>query len=255
MKVSAIVPVYNGEPWLSEALDSIKNQTKPVHELIVVDDGSTDRSAEIAAEAGAKVVSLEQNSGEGAARNAGLNCAVGDVIAWLDADDVWAPSHVAVLSSLLERHPEATAAFAAVQRFGLRNELIRGHVPVGKPTNVFWAAVDDWVHTTIGSMTRRDALLSLGGFSTDTRHAVDYDLWLRLSRDHLFVATHEITSFWRWHELQQSQNYGKQLQAVYDFRRRYLAEEKRSGDPKVASRLDRRIKISVEARLSERSGS
>ena len=87
-------------------------------------------------------------------------------------------------------------------------------------------------------MTRRDAILSLGGFSTDTRHAVDYDLWLRLSRDHLFVATHEITSFWRWHELQQSQNYGKQLQAVYDFRRRYLAEESRSGDPDVASKLD-----------------
>ena len=92
---------------------------------------------------------------------------------------MWAPNHIEVLLSLMERYPQATAAFAAVQRFGLRNELIKGYIPVGEPTNVFWYAVDDWVHTTIGSMTRRSALLSIGEFSTEQRYSVDYDLWLR----------------------------------------------------------------------------
>ena len=256
MKVSAIIPVYNGELWLSEALDSIRSQTRPVDELIVVDDASEDKSAEIATEFGAKVVRLEKNSGEGAARNAGLRCAIGDAIAWLDADDIWAPNHIEVLCSLLNQYPEATAAFAAVQRFGLRSELIKGHVPVGPPTNVFWAAFHDWVHTTIGSMTRRDALLEIGGFDTDQRYAVDYDLWLRLARDHLFVCTHEITSFWRWHEEQQSQRYGEQLQAVYHFRHRYLIEEERSGDPDVARELNKRLaflfKRDIEQALASR---
>ena len=257
MKVSAIIPVYNGERWLSEALDSVKSQTRPVDELIVVDDASDDRSAEIATKFGAKVVQLDKNSGEGAARNAGLRCAIGDAIAWLDADDIWAPNHIEILSCLLNRYPEATAAFAAVQRFGRRSELLKGHIPGGQPVHVFWAAVNDWVHTTIGSMTRRDALLEIGGFDTDQRYAVDYDLWLRLARDHLFVCTHEITSFWRWHEEQQSQRYGEQLQSVYHFRHRYLIEEQRSGDPDVAREVKNRLaflfKRDLEQALASRN--
>ena len=241
MKVSAIIPVYNGEPWLAEAITSIKGQTRPVDELIVVDDASTDNSAKIAGALGAEVIHLAQNSGAGAARNAGLHRAVGDVIAWLDADDMWAPNHIEVLLSLMERHPQATAAFAAVQRFGLRNELIKGYVPVGEPTNVFWYAVDDWVHTTIGSMTRRSALLSIGGFSTEQRYSVDYDLWLRLSRDNLFVATHTVTSFWRWHPKQQSQNFPAALKAVYSFRHSFWRELKKKGDQDLAEQLRSRI--------------
>ena len=251
MKVSAIIPVYNGELWLSEALASIRNQTRPVDELIVVDDASEDKSAQIAAEFGANVVRLEQNSGEGAARNAGLHCAIGDVIAWLDADDIWAPNHIEVLSSLLKQYPEASAAFAAVRRFGLQSKLIKGYIPVGPPVNVFWAAVDDWVHTTIGSMTRRDALLEIGGFDTEQRYAVDYDLWLRLARDHLFVCTHEVTSFWRWHGEQQSQNYEKQLRAVYYFRHQYLTHERLKGDPQRAKRLANRIAFLFQKDLQE----
>jgi glycosyltransferase involved in cell wall biosynthesis len=243
MKVTAIIPVYNGEPWLTEAITSIKNQTRAVDELIVVDDGSTDNSAEIARNTGAKVIQLAKNSGEGAARNAGLHCAVGDVITWLDADDFWAPKHVEILHSLLERYPRATAAFAAVRQFGLRNELIEGYIPIGEPVNVFWAAFDDWVHTTIGSMTCRGPLLAVGGFSTDQRSAVDYDLWLRLSREHLFVCTHEVTSFWRWHPKQQSQDRASQLRAVYYFRHRYWTKEQQTGDPHVAERLGKRIRF------------
>jgi glycosyltransferase involved in cell wall biosynthesis len=241
MKVSAIIPVYNGERWIAEAITSIKEQTRPVDELIVVDDGSTDASAALASGYGAKVVQLKTNQGEGAARNRGLRNAGGDLIAWLDADDIWAPNHIETALSLLERYPQATAAFGAVQRFGLRRELITGYIPVGPPVNVFWAAVDDWLHTTIGSVTRRDALLAIGGFSEERRYAVDYDLWLRLSRDHLFVCTHEVTSFWRWHADQQSQNYASQVSAVYHFRHRYFTNERSSGDPELAEQLGIRI--------------
>lgn len=237
MRVSAIIPVFNGEAWIAEALRSISGQTRPADELIVVDDCSTDRSAEIAAAHGARVVRKTYNCGEGAARNTGISEASGDVIAWLDADDYWAPHHLATVIGLLKRNPRATAAFAAVRTFGLENQLIRGYVPPGPPAQVFWPAFRDWLHTTIGSLTRRSALIEIGGFAEDERYSVDFDLWLRLSRQHLFVATHEVTSHWRWHAAQQSRNVMASMAAVYRFRRRYYARELDAGDQAMAEEL------------------
>lgn len=239
--VSAIVPCYNGARWLSEALESIKAQSLPVHELIVVDDASVDNSAEIARAHGAKVIRNPTNRGEGYSRNVGLRHASGELIAWLDADDVWLPQHVNTLYQLLRKYPQATAAFGAVQRFGQRTELIRGYIPPGEPSNVFWSAFRDWVHTTIGSMTRKTALLSIDGFNEHERYSVDFDLWLRLSRHHLFTCTHEVTSRWRWHDAQQSTQFEKQLEAVYRFRRNYWEREQAMGRRVIAAEMERRM--------------
>jgi GT2 family glycosyltransferase len=239
--VSAIVPCYNGARWLAEALESIKAQSLPVRELIVVDDASTDNSAEIAQKYGALVIRNPANRGEGYSRNVGLRHASGDLVAWLDADDVWLPQHVGTLTELLLKYPKATAAFAAVQRFGQRNELIRGYVPQGEPSNVFWAAFRDWVHTTIGSMTHKAALLDIGGFNEQERYSVDFDLWLRLSRHHLFTCTHQVTSRWRWHDAQQSKQLENQLAAVYRFRHNYWEHERASGRPIIAAEMERRM--------------
>lgn len=239
--VSAIIPCYNGAPWLAEAITSIQSQTRAVDEIIVVDDCSTDGSYEIATEHNAIVIRNPSNSGEGFSRNVGLKHARGDFIAWLDADDMWMPHHVQTLATLLEKHPEATGAFAAVQAFGLRHNLIRGYVPLGEPSNVFWLAFGDWLHTTIGSMVSRTALLGIGGFDEQERYSVDFDLWLRLSRSHLFVCTHEPTSYWRWHDAQQSVNQEKQIAALYRFRRKYWEQEQARGDPDFAAALECRM--------------
>jgi glycosyltransferase involved in cell wall biosynthesis len=227
MKVSAIIPAYNAEPWIAEAIKSIQTQTKPVHELIVVDDGSSDRTAHIARLLGADVVTLKENSGEGVARNAGLARATGDAIAWLDADDYWAPNHIEVLTGLLDRNPRASVACAAVQRFGLQTGINTGFAPIGEPGNIFWTAVEHWLHPIIGAMMRTAALREIGGFATDSKYSVDYDMWLRLSRKHEFIATREVTSYWRWHPAQQSSNFQRQLVAVYIIRRRFLEKELR----------------------------
>jgi glycosyltransferase involved in cell wall biosynthesis len=239
--ISAIIPCYNGAPWLAEALKSIREQTYPVDEIIVVDDGSSDNSGDIARQYGASVLRNLSNRGEGYSRNVGLRHATGELVAWLDADDLWKPHHVRTLAGLLQNHPQATSAFGAVQRFGLRNELIRGYVPLGEPTNVFWLAFRDWVHTTIGSMTRREALLEIGGFNEQERYSVDFDLWLRLSRSHLFVCTHDVTSCWRWHDAQQSTQLDRQVAALYRFRRSYYERERAIGDAAVAVEMERRM--------------
>ena len=221
LTISAVVPCYNGEPFLAEALESIRRQSRPVDEIIVVDDGSSDRSADIATEMGAMVI-RQSNRGEGASRNRGIQAARGDVIAWLDADDVWHSEHIEVVAGLLEQHPGAAGAFGAVQRFGADTSRILGYVPTGEPGPVLVEAFRDWLHTTIGAVTRRTVLLDVGGFDENERYSVDFDLWLRLARSHTFVATHQVTSCWRWHPAQQSSAGELQLAAVYRYRRRFI---------------------------------
>lgn len=241
MNVSAVIPCFNGAEWLAEAIESIQRQSVPVGEIIVVDDCSTDQSAEIAKRMGAVVVRNAVNSGEGYSRNHGTRRASGEFIASLDADDLWMPHHVETLTGLFRTYPEATAAFAAVQRFGLRDELVQGYIPPGAPVDVFWLAFNDWLHTTIGSMVRRDALLEIGGFDEKERYSVDYDLWLRLSRGRLFVCTHEVTSLWRWHDKNQSTNRGRQIEAVYRFRESYIEQEQVKCNSEFLQEADRRL--------------
>lgn len=219
-KVSAIIPVYNGERWIRDAIASIQAQTAAVGEIIVVDDHSGDESARIAESTGANVIRLAKNSGEARARNIGINSAKYDYIAMLDADDYWAPNHIEVLLSLLTRYPEAAVACAATQRVGEKSGIVTGYVPEGGPHYVFNQAFDDWLHTTIGCIFKRDALLAIGGFCEDQKMSCDYDLWLRLSRKYLFACSREITSYWRWHSNQMSQSYPAQLKAVYYYRHR-----------------------------------
>lgn len=239
--VSAIIPCYNGARWLADALRSIQAQTLPVQEIIVVDDASVDNSGDIARQFGATVVRNDTNGGEGFSRNVGLRRASGDLIAFLDADDMWMPNHISVLIQLLQKYPDATAAFAAVQRFGLGNDVVKGYIPLGPPSNVFWQAFRDWAHTTIGSMIDRAALLEIGGFNEQERYSVDFDLWVRLARSHLFVCTHEVTSLWRVHEDQQSAQFDKQITALYRLRRRYWERERANGNTAFAARLARRM--------------
>jgi len=88
--VSVIIPVYNGERFLREAIQSVLDQTYRPSELIVVDDGSDDQSAQIAKSFGPLVELLSQpNRGPGEARNAGIRKASGEFLAFLDADDIW----------------------------------------------------------------------------------------------------------------------------------------------------------------------
>jgi glycosyltransferase involved in cell wall biosynthesis len=112
--ISVILPVYNGERFLAAALRSVLDQTLPPDEVIVVDDGSTDGSAEIAAQIKATspvpIQLIQQgNQGPAAARNAGLQLATGSFIAFQDADDIWAADKLAIQVALFRRYPQAYA--------------------------------------------------------------------------------------------------------------------------------------------------
>ena len=105
-RISCIVPVWNGERFLGQALASVFQQTLPPTEVFVVDDGSTDNSARIAQDFGQRVTLIQQaNRGPGAARNVGVSASTGDWIAFLDADDLWLPTKLARQVDHLGRAP------------------------------------------------------------------------------------------------------------------------------------------------------
>lgn len=97
-RVSVIIPTYNRADVIAEAIESVLTQTIPAYEVIVVDDGSTDKTAEVLSRFGDKILVIRQaNAGVSSARNVGINAATGDWIAFLDSDDIWLPDRIAVL--------------------------------------------------------------------------------------------------------------------------------------------------------------
>ncbi len=116
--VSVIVPVHQGERYLAEAVASVLAQTYTPVELIVVDDGSTDRSADIARGFGPVVRYVYQaNAGQSAARNHGVRLARGPLLAFLDDDDYWSPGKLALQVAALASDPSLEAVFGLVRQF------------------------------------------------------------------------------------------------------------------------------------------
>jgi len=117
-KVSVIIPYYNAEKYLEEAIKSVLHQVSKPNEIILVDDGSTDRSAEIAESFKKQVKIIRQDhKGAAAARNLGVNHANGFYLAFLDADDLWTPNHLFVLLKAFIDNPGLELAFGLVEQF------------------------------------------------------------------------------------------------------------------------------------------
>lgn len=116
--ISAIVPVRNGERYIAEAVESILGQSVPPYEVIVVDDGSTDSTADIVAAMGGDVRLVRKPGGGAAsARNRGVEASTGELLAFLDADDLWSPDRLELGLGALLADPSIDIVFGMVQQF------------------------------------------------------------------------------------------------------------------------------------------
>lgn len=118
--VSVIIPVFNGEEYLAAAIESVLNQSLPASEIVVVDDGSTDRSAEVASSYGGIVSALSlKHAGVSAAVNVGVGVAKGPLLSFLDADDLWTPRKIeSQVAAFLSPDPP-DMAFGFAQNFSV----------------------------------------------------------------------------------------------------------------------------------------
>lgn len=193
-KVSCIIPVHNGAPFIAEAIRSILGQQGAELELIVVDDGSTDGSGDIAGTFPGVTVSHQPQGGVAAARNRGLALATGDFIAFLDADDLWLPGKLAAQLAAIEQAPEADYAVSNVR-----------HVKTGPDGRL---PPDDGASTgeeRLGvlmqcMLARRSAFERVGPLDTRTTTRADQDWFLRASEAGLRqVVVDEVLTIRRIH--------------------------------------------------------
>ena len=173
--ISCIVPVYNGERYLGEAIESILRQSYRPIEIIIADDGSTDRTAAVAAAYGGQVLYLRQaNAGTAAARNFGMRVAKGEFFAFLDADDVWPSDKLDRQMARFQANPELDFCIAHVQNFWIpelieEEKKFRDH-RISK-------ALPGYSTGTL--MARRRCFDAVGEFNTEIHHADDTEWFLR----------------------------------------------------------------------------
>jgi glycosyltransferase involved in cell wall biosynthesis len=201
-QISVVMPSYNAGAYVREAIDSVLAQTYCNTELIVVDDGSTDDTRAVLREYGARIRVLSQsNHGPYPARNAGLRHALGQFVAFLDADDYWSPIFLEKLHAALKAHPQAVLAYCGWQNVGLAGPRGGPYVPPDYETagklEAFLRAASPWpIHA---ALVRKSALDEAGGFDTHWRTCMDYDLWLRIAATRPIVRVPEVLAFYRHH--------------------------------------------------------
>lgn len=180
MHISAVIPTYNRRAYLRRAIDSVLAQAVPVHEVLVVDDGSTDGTVEAIAEwYGTRVrVVRQERGGVSAARLRGIREARGEWIAFLDSDDEWVPGRNAVLSEAIARVPDTVAWIFGDMRVvtdeGDATTLFEEHgLTIPEELHIFADSLKVQYPFQFGmlqgSVIRRRALLDLGCFTIDLR--------------------------------------------------------------------------------------
>jgi len=171
--VSVIIPVYNGECYLAEALDSIFAQDYRPMEVIVVDDGSVDGTADIAKSYKEIRYIYQTNQGQGMAMNAGIMAARGEFIAFLDADDMWPPNKLSVQMDHLLKHPQVGYIIARMQNF-----LEPGTKRPSRITKDL--LLTDYVALSVGTLVvRKPVFERIGNFDKSYGHAKDVDWFVR----------------------------------------------------------------------------
>lgn len=183
MSISVVIPLYNKAAYLAATLRAVHAQTWQPDQIIVVDDGSTDGGAAIAEATPGVTVVRQSNGGVSAARNTGIAAATGDLVAFLDADDLWAIDHLALIAMAAQAHEEAATICTGYRRFNDSGSLSEHIALPGGILPSFYSQWSRGSFTCASSIAvRRQALLDLGGlFPVGERLGEDQDVWFRMA--------------------------------------------------------------------------
>lgn len=194
MKFSVVIPLYNKGNHIIHTIESVLNQSYDDYEILVVDDGSTDDSAEKVKEIPSSRIRIfrQKNQGVSVARNVGIENAKGEYIAFLDADDAWKPEYLETISKLIYHYPESDIFVTAYEilmkdgRINVSTQLETGEGYVES----YWETLGDkydfvWTSATV---VRRTALQKAGLFKQGERIGQDLDMWARVARNNPKVS-------------------------------------------------------------------
>jgi glycosyltransferase involved in cell wall biosynthesis len=190
-KISVIIPAYNGEQTIKETIKSVLSQTLSQFEIIVINDGSQDKTLEVVSsilDPRLKVLSYP-NAGVSVSRNRGISQAGGDYVSFLDADDLWTPDKLESQLKALQANPQAAVAYSWTDWIDESGQFLRsgGHISVNGDVYAK-LLLRDFVESGSNPLIRRQALTEVGGFDKSLNLAADWDMWLRLAARYEFVA-------------------------------------------------------------------
>lgn len=231
-EVSVVIPAYNQAHYLADAIKSALAQSYRNIEVIVVDDGSTDYTTEVAEQFGEAICYLwQENQGLAGARNRGIREARGTYVALLDSDDEWQPDFLQKMISLANDYPEAVLYYSAAQCMDAHGHDLAQNLGVGlvAPNDahlMYWTLLraNFLIPSTV--MLRRSCLLEVGWFDVVFRRLQDWELWLRLlSKGHPFAGTTEPLVRYRLHGSNLSTDPKRGQQAVMAIARKHFGSD------------------------------
>lgn len=208
MFVSVIIPVFNGEKYIAHALESVYSQTYRNFEVICIDDGSTDNSAGIIRNFESVIYHYQENRGIPAARNTGIKLSQGELIAFLNQDDIWFPDKLRFQVNYLLEHPEVAMVHTNIS-ISKNGTTIASELPINNRHKCFSIFDELYLGNFINSFTvivRRECLGVSGLFDEEIRITSDYDLWLRIAANFGIGYQDVVTGTYRLHSNNLSNN-------------------------------------------------
>ena len=253
-RVSVVLPIYNGQRYIAEAIESVLAQTYTEYEIIAVNDGSRDQSADIVRRyvATGRVKYLEQaNQGVASARNTGISNSSAEFIAFLDQDDRWEPDKLALQVAYMDARPELALVHARVGCIDAEGE------PISCSGRVF---VDDTSGycaerlltgnriAVLSVLMRRSCLESVGPLNQELAPSDDWDLWLRIAARFPIGFIDAVVAQYRVHDAMESKNLLKMKLAEIR-----VIESFRATHPQDVRRMNREATESVLIGLYEQA--
>jgi hypothetical protein len=221
-----VITTYNHAAFLDDAIRSVIRQSVPAHEIIVVDDGSTDNPDTVVSGYSCVRLIRQANQGLSAARNTGLEAAVYDKIIFLDADDRLCQGAIEAGLECFVRHSKAGFVYGGFRLVDAGGSVTSGPIcrDIGPDPHIaFLRGNQIGMNGTV--MYDRRRLLDAGGFDVTLRRCEDYDLYLRMSQNHPVANHHQIVAEYRRHGTNMSSNALEMLRAVQRVLARYRPPE------------------------------
>ena len=238
--ISVVIPCYNQGRFLSAAIASARSSSLDV-EVVVVDDGSTDDTPDVARRQEGIIYVRQPNRGLAAARNAGLEKSRGELIVFLDADDALAPGALDAGVAALRDRPECALATGRC----VMMDADGTHLPTARQPPIDGDAYvallrENYIWMPAMAMFRRQAILEAGGFDPSADAAADYDLYLRVARRWPVHDHGEVVAFYRQHGSNMSANAARMLRETLQVHARERRRSRLTAVQHAAMRAGRR---------------
>jgi glycosyltransferase involved in cell wall biosynthesis len=237
-RVSVVLAAFNAENRIEATLSSILGQAFTDFEILVIDDGSTDGTVDVlrrACVADPRIRWFTQaNSGPGAARNRGIREARGELIAFMDHDDLWHPEKLSLQVAILDAQPDLAVVMCYSTVIG-EDGISLGWRLGGEAHGKVYDEMIEWDMVSGGSvvMVRRSALNAVGHFDEKLRYREDWDLWIRLSRQFKFgTVSRTLVGFTR-HARNSSRDYEEMAREGERVLRKTLADDPDIGEARI----------------------